>query len=345
MLEAKAQDKIYNAFDANFLNSVDQYMDLSESEVSANTDILYRLFMARVAAIRAVNPSWSNLEIYWEASKGFIHTTLDIVGLIPVVGEAADLVNGAIYLFEGDMVNASLSAAAAIPFAGWAATGTKLAVKVVTVAGGGKALKIIAKTTREVTELAIKAGELVRQATLNKINAVTHSGVTSRITSEIAQTKLFAETVEEAADEIVDNSVRQNRIFSWDEIKQFFKRGNDFNKKAVNSEWYDFHEIHLANGKRLDSYDPISREIVSRKATDLGNIQFSTFENYLREMHQKYAAGTVIRSNKYPGIDGQVLQGQQILEIPLSNRSLSDIQTFVNFALNNYNIKIRFRPE
>ncbi len=62
-------------------------------------------------------------------------------------------------------------------------------------------------------------------------------------------------------------------------------------------------------------------------------------------MHQKYPAGTQIRFNKYPEIDGKFLLGKQILEIPSSNQALSNIQAFIDFAKNNYNITIRFRPE
>jgi hypothetical protein len=57
------------------------------------------------------------------------HGALDIIGLIPVVGEVADGINAAWYLAEGDYTNAALSAAAMIPFAGWAATGAKTALK------------------------------------------------------------------------------------------------------------------------------------------------------------------------------------------------------------------------
>ncbi len=53
------------------------------------------------------------------------HAALDVIGLIPVVGEAADLVNAAWYAAEGDYVNAALSAASAIPIAGYAATAAK----------------------------------------------------------------------------------------------------------------------------------------------------------------------------------------------------------------------------
>ena len=53
------------------------------------------------------------------------HGVLDVAGLVPGVGEVADLANAAWYTAEGDYTMAALSAAAAIPFAGWAATGAK----------------------------------------------------------------------------------------------------------------------------------------------------------------------------------------------------------------------------
>ncbi|SES45126.1 T7SS effector LXG polymorphic toxin [Psychrobacillus sp. OK032] len=59
----------------------------------------------------------------------FIQTGLDIVGLIPVVGEVADGVNGVIYSARGDALNATLSFSAMIPVVGMASTGGKLAVK------------------------------------------------------------------------------------------------------------------------------------------------------------------------------------------------------------------------
>ncbi|MDA0140187.1 restriction endonuclease fold toxin-2 domain-containing protein [Solirubrobacter deserti] len=54
-----------------------------------------------------------------------VHGGLDVVGMIPVVGEPADLLNAGIYAAEGDMVNAALSGGAALPFVGMAATGAK----------------------------------------------------------------------------------------------------------------------------------------------------------------------------------------------------------------------------
>lgn len=61
---------------------------------------------------------------------------LDIAGLVPVIGEIADGLNALIYALHRDYVNAGLSLAAMIPFAGWAATGAKW---------GGKAMKLLEK--------------------------------------------------------------------------------------------------------------------------------------------------------------------------------------------------------
>lgn len=126
-------------------------------------------------------------------------------------------------------------------------------------------------------------------------------------------------------------------------------KGNAFNKKAVDNNWYNIKELNLANGKRLDSYVPPNNknagEIISRKATNLEDIELSTFETYLKEMKSKYAPGTTIISNQYPLLDGQTLQGKQILEIPSSNQSFSQIQDYIDLARNKYNIEIHFKPE
>ncbi len=58
------------------------------------------------------------------------HTILDLAGMLPLVGEVADLFNAALYALEGDYANSGISLAATIPFIGWSATGGKLANKV-----------------------------------------------------------------------------------------------------------------------------------------------------------------------------------------------------------------------
>lgn len=121
-------------------------------------------------------------------------------------------------------------------------------------------------------------------------------------------------------------------------------RGNKFNETVKDSDIYPYHEVHLSNGKRLDSYDPISGEIISRKATDLNKISEETYKSYLSEFKDKYSVGTVIRSNKYPELDGLKLEGEYILEIPASNAKLSNIKYYEEIA-EKAGVKLRFTEE
>jgi len=178
-----------------------------------------------MAILRFLHPKWSDTKIHltawWNLFKEPVHLLLDLGGLIPVVGEAADLINGAIYLMEGDNLNAGISFAATIPFAGWAATGSKYAARVITNAAGEKALQVIAKGADDIAELAIKAGEKVAPATLNNIASATQRGVTGQITREVASTKLAAEMVEEMKDEIVDAAAKKGFRLTWPEVIPF----------------------------------------------------------------------------------------------------------------------------
>ena len=87
-------------------------------------------------------------------------TVLDVAGMIPVIGEVADLANAGIYAARGDYTNAALSAAAAIPFVGWAATGAKFAVK------GSKLLskagKVIDNVMGVANKVMDKAGQVAK---------------------------------------------------------------------------------------------------------------------------------------------------------------------------------------
>ncbi|MDH7444522.1 hypothetical protein [Aquimarina sp. 2201CG14-23] len=135
----------------DFLTSINSFYETD------TTDPFFQMrFSMRCAALKAIHPEWSDARVYWEASKDLIHLGLDIAGIVPFFGEAADLVNGGIYFLEGDNINGSLSLASAIPFVGWVSTGAKGVVKVVTTEGGEQGLKIIAEGAEEIAKLAEK---------------------------------------------------------------------------------------------------------------------------------------------------------------------------------------------
>jgi len=144
----------------------------------------------------------------------------------------------------------------------------------------------------------------------------------------------------------------------WNEASDYMKydsptaRGNDFND--VGKLKYTVNELNLKlDGKnvRVDSYVPPSEsvdgigKIISRKATDLVDIQESTFRGHLQEMVDKYSSGTLIRSDKYPRLDGKTIQGKQYLEIPESNKSFYDFERYKSIAKDEYGIEIIFLAE
>lgn len=123
-----------NPYDSNYFNLINPY---TEVNTQLHNPIWTVYFTAQCAIARyklSQEPGWNNLypwvqdaKVYWEASKEMLHLGLDLIGLVPLVGEVADLTNGVIYTIEGDGINASLSYASTIPVGGWFAAGAKLA--------------------------------------------------------------------------------------------------------------------------------------------------------------------------------------------------------------------------
>jgi hypothetical protein len=138
-------------YDSNYLNTLSIY---TEMDVLDPVWMMY--FSLSCASIRLEHPDWSDIHVYWEASKEMIHIALDLGGMVPVIGEVCDLINGVIYTIEGDGLNASLSFAATIPIAGWFSTGAKYVIK----AGG---LKLIVKANN-IIDFGARNSKRFRQA-------------------------------------------------------------------------------------------------------------------------------------------------------------------------------------
>ena len=245
------------------------------------------------------------------------HERLDLIGYVPgPIGSVASIADGILYAADGNYSAAILSTATILP-------GVKY------VKAGRKALK----------ELPIlsKAEKLAKEKMM-----LTSSGKFKDADLENGYLTYIARKDKQG-------KPPRDRI-DWKEAHDYWlydspmARGNAFNKMASKKEWYPYDEVHLANGKRVDSYDPVKKEIISRKATDLEMIDVKTFEQYLKELRDKYPAGAKIRSDKYPEIDGQHLQGKQILEIPASNKNFERIKEYEAIA-EDYKIEIRFREE
>lgn len=168
------------------------------------------------------------------------------------------------------------------------------------------------------------------------------------------------DSLSDAAAELLDLAElakKQKKIYTWEDIKAFFKRGNDFNRKVRDKfpPKYDFHEIRVdvevvIKGKKqikqyfLDSYSH-GKHIVSRKATDFNKIKLKTFEGYLLELKKKYPVGAKITSIKdAKDLSGKVLEGKLTIEVPFSNKASKRLKEFQDLA-DKHKIKLVFEPE
>lgn len=80
------------------------------------------------------------------------HMILDVVGMVPGLGEVADLANAGLYAYEGDYGNAALSMASAVPGYG-------------DMIGGAKIAKNVVKTADKIGDAARASGKVADKAT------------------------------------------------------------------------------------------------------------------------------------------------------------------------------------
>ncbi len=121
-----------------------------------------------------------------------------------------------------------------------------------------------------------------------------------------------------------------------------------FNK--ARAKFYPYNEVYLEAPKkainlpegaptkhqyvRLDSYNPHTGEIVSRKYTQLSEVSEETAIRYLKELSDKYAPGSIIadvpsnRTGVNKGIfdvnGDNVFRGKMILEVPVQKKSVPE---------------------
>ena len=106
------------------------------------------------------------------------------------------------------------------------------------------------------------------------------------------------------------------------------ENGNEFNR--IMSSKYPYNELYVVSRNspigyaRVDSYNPTTREIVSRKFTQLSQVQESTAISYIREAASKYKVGTPIANVPSTNslLRNQTLQGKIILEVPVQVRPI-----------------------
>ena len=133
-----------------------------------------------------------------------------------------------------------------------------------------------------------------------------------------------------------DVTPKKKSVPDW--LKERWEAGNNFNKESRPR--YPYNEVELeaqeVGGKKyvVDSYAP-NKEIVSRKFTQLSEVQEKTAKSYLNEFTKEYSSGSKISNGTFNpnALKGGRLKGELILEIPVQNKPIS--QTILDEATKN----------
>jgi A nuclease family of the HNH/ENDO VII superfamily with conserved AHH len=133
-LAAGMDNMVAGPYNEQHFNLIQSY---NPQPLSSTILPLYWLyFKYACATIKYEHPEWGRFRVYAEAALELLHLAFDLGGFVPVLGEVFDFANGVIYTVQGDGTNAALSFSATIPIAGWAATSSKYAIKVLHLANG-----------------------------------------------------------------------------------------------------------------------------------------------------------------------------------------------------------------
>ena len=118
-------------------------------------------------------------------------------------------------------------------------------------------------------------------------------------------------------------------------LRRQIEEGNEFNRRRepYYEEQGGANEVHVeprsdkGQYPRVDSYVP-GEEIVSRKHTQLSNVQESTAFGYLRELANTYGPGTIVADTPTNRRDlgddaiGLPMEGDMVLEVPVQQNGV-----------------------
>jgi hypothetical protein len=177
-------------------------------------------FLNEYYALSNLHSDWSKSKLMsvalWHVWKNELHFTLDIVGMVPVIGEAADIVNGGIYFLDGDQISGAFSIASAIPVYGWLSTGGKWVKKAITaipvssIPGGVQVFRAI-KTAKGAVRMIKLPVDAFTHTALNTIAAIkpadnTLSNISRTLVDQLShRIKPISQSLKSKIDDIVAN--------------------------------------------------------------------------------------------------------------------------------------------
>lgn len=194
----------------------------------------------------------------WSKWADSLQTGLDIAGLVPGLGEIADLANGCISLARGNYADAALSFAAMVPLAGTAATIGKIGKKV-------KKAFDKAKDNEGVYDLIIKNADDLNQAYVGQ-----SQDVFKRMKQHFGKSGKLGQKTEEVVGGIIHkmkgSTKPQREIYEQFIILE--KYGGDISKRGSKGFHRLLNKINPAGGRYKLNTDA-GREALRKKAKEI----------------------------------------------------------------------------
>jgi hypothetical protein len=296
-----------------------------EGGSTVSLDIAQEISALQEEAERAENAG------FW---SGLGHFLLDLVGLVPGLGEWADGINAGWYTAEGNYVDAGLSAAGAVPIAGWFAVGGKWVRKIGNLTDLKKNL-----TAEEIAE--------IERALRNADNADL-DGVPGRIIDYRGDRLFFRQGQVEHFHFFrgnVQHTQRQSEILAQGGFTEVRVPRYELGPDGMPVRDVNGNPI-LARGEngqivynRVDGYFPGVEILELKPSLQLTNT--SEARQAIRQLAGKYGPGTDIPdipSTRQSGLAGQQLDGELVLEVPVQN---GDVPQSVLDEAERLNVTIR----
>ena len=183
-------EQIYQPLIQPVLTTIDEkiYQPFIEPVVSDIDKYIYQPYL------KPLNDAAS---AWWDDYGEWVHNAIDLVGLIPGIGDIADGINSLIYLAEGRYLEATISALSMIPLVGDLGKAGKVGLEV--------SEEIVEEGAEVLIEKAVKEGgeELVEKFTKETVEQVAETTVKE------AGEELSEKIVKESVEEITEKTVKE----------------------------------------------------------------------------------------------------------------------------------------
>ncbi|MEU8227944.1 polymorphic toxin-type HINT domain-containing protein, partial [Kribbella sp. NPDC048915] len=145
---------------------------------------------------------------FYDEHPELFHLSLDVLGLVPVVGEYFDGMNAGLYASEGDYGNAALSGSSAVPIAGWIPAVGKI---------GRKTFKFLTKGAEKCN--SFEPGTRVEMADgsekpIEDVKLGDWVAATDPLTGETSPQRVVATIVGIGAKRLVDIETVESKLFA-----------------------------------------------------------------------------------------------------------------------------------